>query len=137
LNILRAKITASSHYLPERRVTNLELQQTVDTSDSWIVERTESASGGLPQGSGNQRSRAEAANRFSKKRGIDATELDLIIVATVTPDMMFPSTACLVQHKIGAKNAWGFDLSGACSGFIYALATGRSSYPPAATRKCW
>jgi 3-oxoacyl-[acyl-carrier-protein] synthase-3 len=67
---------------------------------------------------------AEAAKSLLQKRGIDASEIDLIIVATVTPDMMFPSTACLVQHKIGAKKAWGFDLSGACSGFVYALATG-------------
>jgi len=125
LNILRAKITASSHYLPERRVSNLELQQTVDTSDSWIVERTGIRERRVvAKGQATSDLATEAAKSLLKKRGIDATEIDLIIVATVTPDMMFPSTACLVQHKIGAKNAWGFDLSGACSGFVYALATG-------------
>jgi 3-oxoacyl-[acyl-carrier-protein] synthase-3 len=125
LNILRAKITASSHYLPERKVTNLELQQTVDTSDNWIVERTGIRERRVAaKGQATSDLAAEAAKSLLEKRGIDASEIDLIIVATVTPDMMFPSTACLVQHKIGAKNAWGFDLSGACSGFVYALATG-------------
>jgi len=125
LNILRTKITASSHYLPERRVTNQELQQTVDTSDSWIVERTGIRERRVvAKGQATSDLAAEASKSLLQKRGIDASEIDLIIVATVTPDMMFPSTACLVQHKIGAKNAWGFDLSGACSGFIYALATG-------------
>ena len=125
MNILRTKITASSHYLPERRVTNLELQQTVETSDSWIVERTGIRERRVvAKGQATSDLAAEAAKSLLKQRGIDATEIDLIIVGTVTPDMMFPSTACLVQHKIGAKNAWGFDLSGACSGFIYALATG-------------
>ena len=66
---------------------------------------------------------AAAAKRLCEKRGLDPAELDLIIVATVTPDMFFPSSACLVQTKLGAKKAWGFDLSGACSGFVYALAT--------------
>ena len=125
MNILRAKITASSHYLPERRVTNLELQQTVDTSDSWIVERTGIRERRVvAKGQATSDLAAEAAKSLLQKRGIDASEIDLIIVATVTPDMMFPSTACLVQHKIAAKKAWGFDLSGACSGFVYALATG-------------
>jgi 3-oxoacyl-[acyl-carrier-protein] synthase-3 len=125
LNILRAKITASSHYLPERRVTNLELQQTVDTSDSWIVERTGIRERRVvAKGQATSDLAAEAVKSLLQKRGIDASEIDLIIVATVTPDMMFPSTACLVQHKVGAKKAWGFDLSGACSGFVYALATG-------------
>jgi 3-oxoacyl-[acyl-carrier-protein] synthase-3 len=125
LNILRAKITASSHYLPERRVTNLELQQTVDTSDSWIVERTGIRERRVvAKGQATSDLATEAVKSLLQKRGMDASEIDLIIVATVTPDMMFPSTACLVQHKIGAKKAWGFDLSGACSGFVYALATG-------------
>ncbi len=125
MNILRAKITASSHYLPERRVSNLELQQTVDTSDSWIVERTGIRERRVvAKGQATSDLATEAAKSLLQKRGIDASEIDLIIVATVTPDMFFPSTACLVQHKIGAKNAWGFDLSGACSGFVYALATG-------------
>src|SRR2546427_12530131 len=120
----RAKITAVSHYLPERRVTNKELEKTVDTSDQWIVERT-----GIRErrfaakGEGTSDLGAEAAKRALAKRGMDPAEVDLIIVATVTPDMFFPSSACLVQTKIGANRAWGFDLSGACSGFVYAVAT--------------
>ena len=122
---LRTKITAASHYLPEQRVSNLDLMKTLDTSDDWIVERT-----GIHErrvaakGQATSDLAAEAMKSLLKKRGINASEIDLIIVATVTPDMFFPSSACLVQHKVGAKNAWGFDLSGACSGFIYALATG-------------
>jgi 3-oxoacyl-[acyl-carrier-protein] synthase III len=121
---LRAKITAVSHYLPERRVTNKDLEQIVETSDEWIVTRT-----GIHErrvvadGQATSDLGAAASKRLLEQRGIDATELDLIIVATVTPDMFFPSTACLLQTKIGATKAWGFDLSGACSGFIYALAT--------------
>jgi 3-oxoacyl-[acyl-carrier-protein] synthase III len=120
----RAKITAVSHYLPERLVTNKELEKLVDTSDEWIVERT-----GIRQrhfvekGQATSDLGAAAAKRVLEKRGMDPEELDLIIVATVTPDMFFPSSACLLQTKIGARNAWGFDLSGACSGFLYALAT--------------
>jgi 3-oxoacyl-[acyl-carrier-protein] synthase III len=120
----RAKITAVSHYLPERRVTNKDLEKMVDTSDEWIVERT-----GINQrhfvdkGQATSDLGAAAAKKLLEKRGIDAGEIDLIIVATVTPDMFFPSCACLIQNKIRARNAWGFDLSGACSGFIYALAT--------------
>jgi 3-oxoacyl-[acyl-carrier-protein] synthase III len=124
LSIRRAKITAVSHYLPERRVTNKDLEKIVDTSDEWIVERT-----GIRErrfaakGEGTSDLGAEAARRALTQRGIDPAELDLIIVATVTPDMFFPSSACLIQTKIGASRAWGFDLSGACSGFVYALAT--------------
>ena len=120
----RAKITAVSHYLPERLVTNKDLEKVVDTSDEWIFERT-----GIRQryfvekGQATSDLGAAAAKRVLEKRGMDPAELDLIIVATVTPDMFFPSSACLLQTKIGARNAWGFDLSGACSGFLYALAT--------------
>lgn len=120
----RAKITAVSHYLPERRVTNKDFEKIVDTSDAWIFERT-----GIREryfvekGQATSDLGAEAARKVLEKRGMDPAEVDLIIVATVTPDMFFPSSACLLQTKIGARNAWGFDLSGACSGFIYALAT--------------
>jgi 3-oxoacyl-[acyl-carrier-protein] synthase-3 len=111
--------------LPERRVTNKDFEKTLDTSDQWIFERTGIRERRfVEKGVGTSDLAARAAKQLLEQRGIDASELDLIIVGTVTPDMFFPSTACLVQHKIGAKNAWGFDLSGACSGFIYALATG-------------
>ena len=124
MNLRRTKITAVSHYLPERRVTNKDLEKTLDTSDQWIFERTGIRERRwVEKGVGTSDLATEAAKLLLQQRRIEATELDLIIIATVTPDMFFPSTACLVQHKIGAKNAWGFDLSGACSGFIYALAT--------------
>jgi 3-oxoacyl-[acyl-carrier-protein] synthase-3 len=136
LNIRRAKITAAAHYLPERRVSNLELQDTVDTSDNWIVERTGIRERRVAaKGQATSDLGAEATKSLLQKRGVDASEIDLIIVATVTPDMFFPSSACLVQHKIGAKNAWGFDLSGACSGFIYALATGAQFIATGAHKK--
>jgi len=124
LTIRRAKITAVSHYLPERRVTNNDLEKIVDTSDEWILERTGIRERRVAaKGQATSDLAAAAAQRLLEKRGMHASELDLIIVATVTPDMFFPSSACLVQNKIGAKNAWGFDLSGACSGFVYAVAT--------------
>ena len=134
-NTRRAKITAVSHYLPERRVTNKDLEKVVDTSDEWIFERT-----GIRQrhfvekGQATSDLGAEAARRVLEKRGMDPAEVELIIVATVTPDMFFPSSACLLQAKIGARNAWGFDLSGACSGFLYALATA-SQFIAAGTHK--
>src|SRR6185503_8685226 len=89
----------------------------------------------VEKGVGTSDLAAKAAKQLLQQRGIDASELDLIVVRTVTPDMFFPSTACLVQHKIGAKNAWGFDLSGACSGFIYALATGAQFIATGANKK--
>src|SRR5215471_7384419 len=110
--------------------------KTLDTSDDWIVERT-----GIHErrvaakGQATSDLAAEAMKSLLRNRGIDASEVDLIIVATVTPDMFFPSSACLVQHKVGAKNAWAFDLSGACSGFIYALATGAQFIATGAHKK--
>jgi 3-oxoacyl-[acyl-carrier-protein] synthase-3 len=125
LNLRRTKITAVSHYLPDRRVTNKDFEKTLDTSDQWIFERTGIRERRfVEKGVATSDLAAEASRILLKQRGIDASEIDLIIVGTVTPDMFFPSTACLVQEKIGAKNAWGFDLSGACSGYIYSLATG-------------
>ena len=120
-----AKITAVSHYVPERRVSNKDLEKIIDTSDQWIFERTGIRERRVAEkGQATSDLATMAAKRLCEKRGLDPAELDLIIVATVTPDMFFPSSACLVQTKIGAKKAWGFDLSGACSGFLYALATG-------------
>src|SRR6185295_5416112 len=114
----------------------MELQKTVDTSDDWIVERTGIRERRVAaKGQATSDLAAAAAKSLLHKRGISAAEIDLIIVGTVTPDMFFPSTACLVQMKIGAKNAWGFDLSGACSGFIYALATGAQFIASGAHKK--
>ncbi|HET9217322.1 MAG TPA: beta-ketoacyl-ACP synthase III [Terriglobia bacterium] len=125
MNLRRTKITAVSHYLPDRRVTNKDFEKTLDTSDQWIFERTGIRERRfVEKGVATSDLAAAASKILLKQRGIDASEIDLIIVGTVTPDMFFPSTACLVQKKIGAKNAWGFDLSGACSGYIYSLVTG-------------
>ena len=124
VSIRRAKITAISRYLPERRVTNKDFEKSLDTSDEWIFERTGIRERRfVEKGQATSDLGAAAARGVLEQRGIGAHELDLIIVATVTPDMFFPSTACLIQSKIGARKAWGFDLSGACSGFLYALAT--------------
>ncbi|MBI4444624.1 MAG: ketoacyl-ACP synthase III [Acidobacteria bacterium] len=121
----RATITALGVYFPEKRVTNLDMAKVVNTSDEWIRERTGIVERRMIQaGQSNSDLSAKAIEDALRDRKVDPSELDLIIVATVTPDMMFPSTACIIQEKIGARKAWGFDLSGACSGFLYALATG-------------
>src|ERR1700720_2028464 len=97
----------------------------VETTDQWITERTGIRERHIvDKGVATSDLAVEAAKKALAERGIDASDLDAIIVGTVTPDMFFPSTACLVQHKLGAKNVWGFDLSAACSAFVYALQTG-------------
>jgi 3-oxoacyl-[acyl-carrier-protein] synthase-3 len=112
-------------YMPEKVVTNQDLEKLVDTSDEWIRERT-----GIRErrfvrdGQTNSDLAAKAVEDALSATSVRPDDIDLIIVATVTPDMMFPCTACLLQDKIGARKAWGFDLSGACSGFLYALAAG-------------
>jgi 3-oxoacyl-[acyl-carrier-protein] synthase-3 len=121
----RAAITALGRYVPERVVTNADLEKMVATSDEWIrtrtgIERRRYAPPGTPVSVLATAAAREALDR----RGVAATELDLIIVATVTPDMIFPATACIVQDKLGATKAWGFDISAACSGFLYALTMG-------------
>ncbi|MDA2926513.1 ketoacyl-ACP synthase III [Acidobacteria bacterium AH-259-G07] len=125
MKAVRAKITALGMYVPERRVTNDELSKLVDTSDEWIRARTGIAERRIVSDSqANSDLSIKAIKNAFQARELRPEEIDLIIVATVTPDMMFPSTACIIQDKIGAKNAWGFDLLGACSGFLYAIATG-------------
>ncbi len=122
----RAAITAVGHFLPETKLTNFDLEQMVDTNDEWIRSRTGIRERRILREPGKATSHmcARAAQELLDQRGIDAGELDLIIVATVTPDMLFPATACLVQQEIGAQRAWGFDLSAACCGFLFALSTG-------------
>ncbi|MEE8461724.1 MAG: beta-ketoacyl-ACP synthase III [Acidobacteriota bacterium] len=125
LKKIRAQITALGMYVPEKRVTNDDLALLVDTSDEWIRERSGiSERRFVSDGQANSDLSVKAIENAFQGGGFRPEELDLIIVATVTPDMMFPSTACIVQDKIGARNAWSFDLSGACSGFLYAMATG-------------
>jgi len=122
---VRAKISSLGCYVPPRLLTNADLEKMVETTDQWITERTGIRQRHLvDKGVATSDLAAEAARRCLAARGISADDVEAIIVATVTPDMMFPATACLVQNKIGAKHAWGFDLSAACSGFPYALQVG-------------
>jgi 3-oxoacyl-[acyl-carrier-protein] synthase-3 len=121
---IRATITAVGHWVPEERLTNADFERMVDTSDEWIRSRTGIIERRILREGATSDLAANAVRETLKIRGISAAEIDLIIVATVTPDMFFPSTACLVQERIGAKRAWGFDLSAACSGFPFALVTG-------------
>jgi len=122
---LRAKITGVGHYVPSKVLNNKELEKMVDTSDDWIVSRTGIKERRiLEDGKASSFMGALAARVALENAGVSAEELDLIVVATVTPDMFFPSTACLIQHEIGAKNAWGVDVNGACTGFLYATAMG-------------
>src|ERR1700744_1272930 len=121
----RAKISALGTYVPPRLLTNKDLEKMVDTSDDWIYSRVGIRERHIVEnGMATSDMAVEAAKRCLAQRGISAADVEVIIVATVTPDMLFPATACLVQDKLGAKGAWGFDLSAACSGFPYALQMG-------------
>jgi 3-oxoacyl-[acyl-carrier-protein] synthase-3 len=122
---VRAKISSVGAYVPPKLLTNADLEKMVDTNDQWILERTGIRERHIVEkGVGTSDLAVEAAKICLAKRGIAPSEIDAIIVATVTPDMMFPATACLVQDKLGCPHAWGFDLSAACSGFLYALQVG-------------
>ena len=122
----RAAITAIGHFLPEERLTNQDLERMVDTNDEWIRTRTGIRERRILRDPDKATAwmATRAAEELLEKRGLEADEIDLIIVATVTPDMLFPATACLIQDALGATNAWGFDLSAACTGFLFALSTG-------------
>jgi 3-oxoacyl-[acyl-carrier-protein] synthase-3 len=121
----RACITAVGRYVPERVMTNKDLEAFVDTNDEWIRTRTGIQTRHVAErGTGTSVLATRAAQEALERRGVAPSEVDLIIVATVTPDMIFPSTACLVQDKLKATRAWGFDISAACSGFLYALTMG-------------
>ena len=121
----KVKISALGCYVPERVLTNHDLEKMVETSDEWILTRTGIAERHIADPNVATSDLAvEAARLALDQRGIDATALNAILVCTVTPDMFFPSTACLVQNRLGAKGAWGFDLIAACSGFVYGLTTG-------------
>jgi 3-oxoacyl-[acyl-carrier-protein] synthase-3 len=118
-------ITALGCYAPPRLLTNDDLAKIVETNDEWILARTgirQRHIAGAEQATSDLA--LEAARAAIAQRGIDPSELDAIIVCSVTPDMFFPATACLVQHRLGAKGCWGFDLNAACSGFLYGLTTG-------------
>ena len=122
---LAAKISGVAGFLPPRVMTNADLAKIVDTSDEWISTRTGIRERHVvDKGMASSHMATEAAKLLLQETGSDPADIDLIIVASVTPDMLFPATACLVQDRIGAKKAWGFDLSAACSGFAYALTVG-------------
>jgi len=130
------KISSVGTYVPPRLLTNADLEKMVATNDKWITERTGIRERHIVEkGVASSDLGAEAARHCLEKRGIEASEVEAIIVATVTPDMLFPATACLIQEKIGAKGAWGFDLSAACSGFPYALQIGAKLVQSGAHRK--
>ena len=121
----RVKISALGTYVPPRLLTNSDLAKMVDTNDEWIMSRVGIRERHIvDKGVATSDLAVEAAKKALSERGIPASDLDAIIVATVTPDMMFPATACLVQHKLGAQKVWGFDLSAGCSQFVYALQVG-------------
>jgi 3-oxoacyl-[acyl-carrier-protein] synthase-3 len=133
---MRACITSLGVYVPERVVTNADLEKIVDTSDEWITTRT-----GIrerryaPPGTPTSELAVRAAQKALERRGMAPSELDLIIVGTVTPDMVFPATACVIQDKLKATKAWGFDISAACSAFTYAIATGAQFVASGAHKK--
>jgi 3-oxoacyl-[acyl-carrier-protein] synthase-3 len=125
LNVRRVEIKSLATYVPPRLLTNADLERMVETTDEWILQRT-----GIRQrhivdpGVATSDLATEAAREAIRRAGLTPDDIDVIIVGTVTPDMLFPSTACLVQHKLGAGKAWGFDLSAACSAFTYSLTVG-------------
>ena len=133
---IAAKISGVAGYVPPKVLTNADLEKMVETNDEWIRTRTGICERHIAEdGTASSHLATEAAKALLAKTNTDPSEIDLIIVATVTPDMFFPATACLVQDRLGAKRAWGFDLSAACSGFAYALTVGAQFVGSGAHRK--
>jgi len=134
--LIRAKISALGTYVPPRLLTNADLEKLVETTYQWILERTGIRERHLvDKGVATSDLATEAAKKALQERGLVPNDIEVIIVSTVTPDMFFPSTACLVQHKLGAKGPWGFDLSAACSAFVYGLQTGAQFIATGAHKK--
>lgn len=134
--LLRAKITALGTYTPPRLLTNADLEKMVETNNEWIVSRVGIRERHIvDKGVATSDLAVEAAQLCLAQRGVPSSEVEVIIVATVTPDMLFPSTACVVQHKLQVPGAWGFDLSAACSGFVYALQVGAKLVESGAHKK--
>jgi len=132
---IAAKITGVSGYVPPRVMSNADLEKLVDTDDAWIRERTGIRERHVAgKGVGTSDLATAAARQLLEAKNVPASDIELIVVASVTPDMMFPATACLVQNNLGATHAWGFDLSAACSGFLYALTVG-AQFVGAGTQK--
>ncbi len=133
---IAAKISGVAGYVPPKVLTNADLEKLVETNDEWIRTRTGIRERHIAEaGTASSHLATEAAKALLEKTKTDPAEIDLIIVASVTPDMFFPATACLVQDRLGAKRAWGFDLSAACSGFAYALTVGAQFVGSGAHRK--
>jgi 3-oxoacyl-[acyl-carrier-protein] synthase-3 len=133
---IAAKITGVAGYVPPKVVTNADLEKMVATNDEWIRTRTGiSERHAVERGTASSDLATEAAKALLAQTKTDPADIDMIVVASVTPDMMFPATACLVQDRIGAKKAWGFDLSAACSGFAYALTVGAQFVSSGAHKK--
>lgn len=120
---ITAAITAVQGYLPDEIVTNEDLSKIVDTSDEWITSRTGIKERRIMRNGASSDMGAAAVQKLLEKKGIDPLEIDLLICGTVTPDLVFPSTANIISDKVGLKNAWSFDVNAACSGFLYSLAT--------------
>jgi 3-oxoacyl-[acyl-carrier-protein] synthase-3 len=136
LSNVRVKISALGTYVPPRILSNFDLEKLVDTNNQWILDRTGIRERHVvDKGVATSHLATEAAKIALAQRGIQANELDAIIVATVTPDMLFPATACLVQDRLGAKGAWGFDLIAACSSFVYGLQVGTQFVKSGAHKK--
>src|SRR3984957_3631023 len=135
-NLPRVKISALGCYVPPRVLTNKDLERIVDTSSEWIVERTGICERHIaaPEMATSDMG-TEAARAALAARGISGAELDLILACTITPDMLFPATACLIQDQLGARHAWGFDLLAACSSFLYGLTTGAALVAAGTHRK--
>jgi 3-oxoacyl-[acyl-carrier-protein] synthase-3 len=132
----KVKISALGTYVPPRLLTNADLATMVDTSDEWIMQRIGIRERHIvDKGVATSDLAVEAAKNALAERGLPASDMEAFIVGTVTPDMLFPSTACLVQHKLGASKVWGFDLSAACSAFVYALQTGAQFIATGAHKK--
>jgi 3-oxoacyl-[acyl-carrier-protein] synthase-3 len=132
----RVKISALGTYVPPHLLTNTDLEKMVETSDEWIVNRVGIRERHIvDKGVATSDLAVEASKKVLAERGLTPSEAEAIIVATVTPDMLFPSTACLVQHKLRANGVWGFDLSAACSAFLYALQTGAQFIATGAHKK--
>jgi 3-oxoacyl-[acyl-carrier-protein] synthase-3 len=133
---IAAKITGVAGYTPPRVVTNADLEKLIETNDEWIRTRT-----GIRErhyvepGIATSHLGTEAAKKLLAAKGVAPEEIEMIVLATVTPDMLFPATACLIQDRLGAKKAWGFDLSAACSGFAYALTVGAQFVASGAHKK--
>lgn len=122
---IRAKISALGTYVPPRLLTNADLERMVDTNDEWIMSRVGIRERHVAEkGVASSDLAVEAARKALAQRGLNPSDIEAIIVGTVTPDMLFPSTACIVQKKLGADGAWGFDLSAACSAFLYSIQVG-------------